>query len=119
MSDPDPKPFLPPGTIFAAVFKTVEERKQTMPEKSYVAQLLRRGTDAICCKVAEETGECIKAAREQSIDHLTKEVCDLLFHTMVLLASKDISFEAIEAEFGQRHGISGLDEKALRKKTGA
>ena len=113
MSD-DAKPFIPPGTVFAAVFKTVEERKQTMPEKSYVAQLLRKGTDAICCKVAEETGECIKAAREQSTEHLTKEVCDLLFHTMVLLASKNISFAAIEAEFGQRHGISGLEEKASR-----
>jgi phosphoribosyl-ATP pyrophosphohydrolase len=78
----DPKPFVPPGTIFAAVFKTVEERKQTMPEKSYVAKLLRKGTDAICCKVAEEVGETIKAAREQSPEQLTKEVCDLLFHTM-------------------------------------
>ena len=115
MSD-DPKPFVPPGTIFAAVFKTVEERKQTMPEKSYVAQLLRKGTDAICCKVAEEAGETIKAAREQSPEQLTKEVCDLLFHTMVLLASKNLTFDAIETEFGRRHGISGIDEKASRRK---
>ena len=70
-----------------------------MPEKSYVAQLLRKGPDAICCKIAEEAGETIKAAREQTTEHLTKEVCDLLFHTMVLLASKDVSFEAIETEF--------------------
>jgi phosphoribosyl-ATP pyrophosphohydrolase len=114
MPDSDPQPLVPPGTIFAAVFRTVEDRKQTMPEKSYVAQLLRKGTDAICCKVAEEMGESIKAAREQSADQLTKEVCDLLFHTMVLLASRNISFQAIEAEFGRRHGISGLDEKAAR-----
>ncbi|MEI6232032.1 MAG: phosphoribosyl-ATP diphosphatase [Planctomycetota bacterium] len=105
-----------PGTVFAAVFQTVEERKITMPEKSYVAQLLRKGTDAICCKVAEEAGETIKAAREQSTEQLTKEVCDLFFHTMVLLANKNISFEDIETEFGRRHGISGLDEKASRKK---
>jgi len=103
-----------PGEIFAAVFQTVEERKRTMPEKSYVAQLLRKGTDAICCKVAEEAGETIKAAREQSVEQLSKEVCDLFFHTMVLLASKEISFAAIEAEFGRRHGVSGLDEKASR-----
>ncbi len=105
-----------PGAVFSAVFQTVVERKQTMPEKSYVAQLLRAGTDAICCKVAEEAGETIKAAREQSAEQLTKEVCDLFFHTMVLMASKDISFEEIEREFGRRHGISGLDEKAGRKK---
>ena len=104
------------GAVFAAVFETIEERKRTMPEKSYVAQLLRKGTDAICCKVAEETGETIKAAREQTTELLTKEVCDLFFHTMVLLSEKGISFEAVETEFGRRHGISGLDEKAARQK---
>src|SRR5438105_12026229 len=115
MSEPEKSDPAAPGTIFAEVFKTIEERKRTMPEKSYVAQLLRKGTDAICCKVAEEAGETIKAAREQTTEQLSKEVCDLFFHTMVLLAAKDISFEAIEAEFGRRHGISGLDEKAARR----
>ena len=105
-----------PGAVFAAVYQTIEDRKQTMPEKSYVAQLLRKGTDAICCKIAEEAGETIKAAREQTPEQLTKEVCDLFFHTMVLLASKGISLDAVEMEFGRRHGISGLDEKAGRKK---
>ncbi|HLX64316.1 MAG TPA: phosphoribosyl-ATP diphosphatase [Planctomycetota bacterium] len=108
--------FVPPGAIFASVFQTIEARKQTMPEKSYVAQLLRKGPDAICCKVAEESGETIKAAREQSSDQFIKEVCDLFFHTMVLMAAKDVTFAAVEAEFGRRHGISGLDEKAGRKK---
>jgi phosphoribosyl-ATP pyrophosphohydrolase len=88
-----------------------------MPEKSYVVSLLNKGTDAICCKVAEETGEVIKAAREQSTGALTKELCDVFFHAMVLMASKDISLADLEAEFGKRHGISGLDEKAARKKT--
>ena len=105
------------GAVFAAVCGTVEERKRTMPEKSYVATLLRKGTDTICCKVAEETGEVIKAAREQSVDHLKKELCDLFFHSMVLMADKGISFAEIEAELGKRHGISGLDEKAARKKS--
>ena len=103
------------GAVFAAVFRTVEERQRTMPEKSYVAQLLRKGTDGICCKIAEEAGEVIKAAREQTSDQVTKEVCDLYFHTMVLLAAKGISLEKVESEFGRRHGISGLDEKASRK----
>jgi phosphoribosyl-ATP pyrophosphohydrolase len=104
------------GAVFAAVAGTVDERKRTMPEKSYVATLLRKGTDTICCKIAEEAGEVIKAAREQSTDHLTKELCDLFFHSMVLMADKGITFAQIEAELGKRHGISGLDEKAARKK---
>jgi phosphoribosyl-ATP pyrophosphohydrolase len=105
------------GAVMAAVSKTVEQRKKIMPEKSYVAKLLRNGTDGICCKVAEETGEVIKAAREQTPIQLRKELCDLFFHAMVLMADKDISFADIEAEMASRHGISGLDEKASRKKS--
>ncbi len=104
------------GEVLAAVFATIEERKRTMPPKSYVATLLRQGTDAIACKVAEETGEVIKAAREESQEALTKELCDLFFHAMVLMAQKDISLAALETELGRRHGISGLDEKASRQK---
>jgi len=104
------------GAVLAAVFATVLERKKTMPEKSYVASLLRKGTDAICCKVAEESGETIKAAREESSEHLTKELSDLFFHAMVLMADKNITLAGLETELGRRHGISGLDEKASRKK---
>ncbi|HYF48383.1 MAG TPA: phosphoribosyl-ATP diphosphatase [Planctomycetota bacterium] len=113
---PEPKRTPGTGAVLAAVFATVEERKATMPEKSYVAQLLRKGTDTICCKVAEEAGEVIKAAREQSREALIKELCDLYFHSMVLMTQKDITLAEVEAEFGKRHGISGLDEKAARKK---
>jgi phosphoribosyl-ATP pyrophosphohydrolase len=100
------------------VWATVEQRKQTMPEKSYVATLLRKGTDSICCKLAEECGESIKAAREQSVGAMTNELCDLLFHMMVLMADRNISLKDLESEFAKRHGISGLDEKAARKKNG-
>jgi len=104
------------GSVLAAVFATVDERKKTMPEKSYVATLLRKGPDAIGCKMAEETGEVIKAAREQSREQTIKEMCDLTFHMMVMMAAKDISMTDLEQEFGRRHGISGLDEKASRTK---
>lgn len=105
-----------PGAILHEVFKTVLDRKEKMPEKSYVATLLRSGTDAILCKLAEETGEAIKAAREQEKEKQVKEICDVVFHAMVLMANKDISFEEVEFELARRHGISGLDEKASRAK---
>lgn len=111
---------LTPGTgaILAAEYATVEERKKNPPAKSYVVSLLNKGTDTILCKVAEETGEVIKAAREQSKEQLTKELCDLFFHAMVLMANKDITLTDIEAELAKRSGISGIDEKANRKKQG-
>ena len=90
-----------PHTL-AEVFETVLERKASMPEKSYVAKLLRSGTDTILCKVAEETGEVIKAAREQEKGDLTREVADLWFHCMVLLARHDLTLADIEEELARR-----------------
>lgn len=105
-----------PGAILAEVMKTVEDRKRTLPENSYVATLIRSGTDAILCKLAEETGEVIKAAREQEKEKQIKEVCDLIFHSMVLMVQKEISLQEVETELAKRHGISGLEEKAGRGK---
>lgn len=103
------------GAVLAAVYATVEERKKNPPSKSYVVSLLNKGTDAILCKIAEETGEVVKAAREKDKEQVTKELCDLFFHAMVLMANKDVSLADVEAELGKRHGISGIDEKASRK----
>ena len=63
-----------------------------------------------------ESGEVIKAARESDKEHLTKELCDLFFHAMVLMADKSITLAELESELGRRHGVSGIDEKASRRK---
>ena len=104
-------------SVISAVMATIEERKRTMPEKSYVVKLLKGGTDAAACKLAEETGEVIKACREETQEQQIKEFGDLFFHALVLMAQKDIKLEHVEAELAKRHGISGLDEKAARKKS--
>ena len=103
-------------SVLAAVMATIDQRKREMPEKSYVVKLLKSGTDTIACKVAEETGEVIKACREQTKEQQIKEFSDLFFHAMVLMAQKDITLGEVEAELAKRHGVSGLDEKASRKK---
>jgi len=111
----EPSKTLRPGIIIGEVMQTVESRKKTMPENSYVASLLRGGTDAILCKMAEELGEVVKAAREKGRAEQVRELCDLLFHVMVLMARQEITLKAVEAELARRHGISGLEEKAGRK----
>ena len=108
---------MPAQSVLSAVMATIEERKRTMPEKSYVVKLLKGGTDAAACKLAEETGEVIKACREETSEKQVKEFADLFFHALVLMAQKDLTLEQVEAELVKRHGISGLDEKASRKKS--
>jgi len=82
-----------------SVEATVAERKRTMPER-----ILRRHAAAqrdrprSAAKLAEECGESIKAAREQTSEHLTKELCDVLLHAMVLMADKGITLVEVENE---------------------
>ena len=102
--------------ILARVQATLEARKTAEPGSSYVAGLYAKGTDSICKKVAEEAAETIMAAKDGDAHHLVKEVADLWFHSMILLARHGLGPGDVLAELHRREGISGLDEKAARKK---
>ena len=94
--------------------RTLEERKGAAPDSSYVASLYAKGNDAICKKVAEEAAEVIMAAKDGDRLHLVREVCDLWFHSLVLLTHFDIGVDDVMVEFRRREGISGIDEKKSR-----
>lgn len=90
------------------------------PEKSYVARLLHKGPDAFLKKIAEEAGETMMAAKD--LQHgqgtpqaLVGEMADLWFHSMIALAHFGLSPADVLAELARREGLSGLEEKALRK----
>ena len=95
---------------------TIEERKQGDPTKSYVAQLMARGDDAILKKIGEEATETVLAAKSGDRLHLVREIADLWFHCMIVLARHGLGPGDVLAEMHRREGISGLDEKAARKK---
>ena len=89
------------------------------PEASYVARLLHKGPDAFLKKIGEEATEVVMAAKD--VDHgapaskLVYEVADLWFHTMVALAHYGLSPADVVNELVRREGLSGLEEKAMRK----
>ncbi|MDD5174919.1 MAG: phosphoribosyl-ATP diphosphatase [Sterolibacterium sp.] len=101
--------------VIHRVQATLAERKGAAPESSYVASLYAKGTDTICKKVAEEAAEAIMAAKDGDHLHLVREVTDLWFHSMILLAHFGLSVNDVLAEFRRREGISGIDEKNSRK----
>ncbi len=84
------------------LYKIIEDRKKNMPDKSYVASLFRDGIDRIIQKVGEESTEVIIAAKNEGKDRITSEVADLLFHTIVLLVSKNIQISDIMNELEKR-----------------
>ena len=85
------------------------------PEKSYVARLFAKGTDAILKKIGEEATETVMAAKDGDRAKLVGEVADLWFHTMIALAAFGLKPADVLAELARREGLSGLDEFALRK----
>jgi phosphoribosyl-ATP pyrophosphohydrolase len=100
----------------------IESRKPAQggdPEKSYVARLLQKGPDSFLKKIGEEATETVMAAKD--VDHggdkakLVGEVADLWFHCMIALAHYNLSPADVVAELSRREGLSGLDEKAMRK----
>ena len=85
------------------LFIVIQDRKKRSPEKSYTASLFSRGEDIILKKVGEEAMEVILAAKSQGQQRLVEEVADLIYHTLVLLASRDLSLQDIETELQRRH----------------
>ena len=106
----------------ARLARVIESRKPAQggdPEKSYVARLLHKGPDSFLKKIGEEATETVMAAKD--VDHggdktkLVGEIADLWFHCMIALAHYDLSPADVVAELSRREGLSGLDEKAMRK----
>lgn len=102
--------------------QVIESRKPANggdPDKSYVARLLHKGPDAFLKKIGEEATEVVLAAKDAShgapTQPLVGEVADLWFHSMVALAHYGLSPADVVAELVRREGLSGLEEKALRK----
>ncbi|HEX6411452.1 MAG TPA: phosphoribosyl-ATP diphosphatase [Burkholderiales bacterium] len=94
----------------------INERKSGDPTKSYVAKLFAGGDDAMLKKIGEEATEVVLAAKGTDRLHLVREVTDLWFHCMIVLARHGLGPADVLAEMQRREGISGVDEKAARKK---
>ena len=95
--------------------QTLQSRKGAAAGTSYVALLYAKGIDAVLKKVGEEATEAIIAAKGGDNQQLTAEAADLIFHTLVMLAARDVPLADVFAELERREGISGIDEKASRK----
>ena len=72
-------------------------------DNSYTAELLRRGIGRISQKVGEEATEVVIAALTEEKKAFTSEVCDLLFHLLVLLEAKNVTMEDLKTEFSDRN----------------
>lgn len=97
----------------------IDSRKGGDPDVSYVSRLFHKGDDAVLKKIGEEATEVVLAAKDArhggAPKALVGEVADLWFHCLVMLSHFDLSPADVLAELERREGMSGIEEKALRK----
>lgn len=89
------------------LYEVVKQRKDSKQEGSYTCYLFEQGLDKILKKCGEECSEMIIAAKNNDNNELSNELCDLIYHMMVLMVNQGVSLEQIDeilTERGQKIG---------------
>ena len=92
-----------PATILQEIMATVQDRKAHPKEGSYTNYLFDKGIDKILKKVGEEATEIVIAAKNPDASELKYEISDFLYHMIVLMAERGVTWEEISAELAKRH----------------
>lgn len=87
------------------LYAIIKGRKDTPKEGSYTNYLFDKGLDKILKKVGEEATEVVIAAKNEDPRELVYETADILYHLLVLLVEKGVSYEAILEELASREGV--------------
>ena len=91
-----------PMKVFEDVFQVILDRKENPKEGSYTNYLFDKGIDKILKKVGEEATEIVIAAKNPDAQEIKYEISDFLYHVMVLMAEKGVSWKEITKELARR-----------------
>lgn len=91
-----------PMKVFEDVYATIEDRRQNPKEGSYTNYLFDKGIDKILKKCGEEAAEIIIAAKNPNPEEIKYEAADFLYHLMVLMSERGITWEDIAQELANR-----------------
>ena len=83
-------------------YETILKRREAKEEGSYTCYLFEQGLDKILKKVGEESTEMVIAAKNGDKDETVGEICDLIYHTLVMMVNEGISIEDVEAVLEKR-----------------
>jgi phosphoribosyl-ATP pyrophosphohydrolase/phosphoribosyl-AMP cyclohydrolase len=90
------------GLSIQRLYTLIADRNEKRPEGSYTTYLFKSGTDKILKKVAEESGEVIIAAKNNSHREITSELADLFYHLLVLMVDRDVKLSDVHRELNNR-----------------
>ena len=84
------------------LYQEAKDRKNNPKEGSYTKELFDKGIDSILKKVGEEATEIIIAAKNPVSEEIKYEISDFLYHCMILMVEKGVTWEEIANELAQR-----------------
>jgi phosphoribosyl-AMP cyclohydrolase / phosphoribosyl-ATP pyrophosphohydrolase len=113
-ADMDGDKGLPAVPALEELARDIEARRGADAGKSYTKSLLDAGAGKIGDKLREEADELSRAIAGEADDRVASEAADVLYHLMVGIASRGVSFRTVLGELAKRRGVSGLEEKASR-----
>jgi len=82
---------------------TINQRIDDNDENSYTNQLYKKGINKVAQKVGEEAVELVIEAIDDNYDLIKNEAADLLYHYLILLKAKGITFKDIEDVLKKRN----------------
>lgn len=91
-----------PLKVFEEVYDIIKDRKVNPKEGSYTNYLFDKGIDKILKKLGEESTEIVIAAKNPDPEEIKYEISDFLYHCMVLMVEKGVTWEEITQELSQR-----------------
>ena len=91
-----------PLKVFEQVYGVILDRKANPKEGSYTNYLFDKGIDKILKKVGEEASEIIIASKNPDAGEIKYEISDFLYHMMVLMVERGVTWEEICAELAAR-----------------
>ena len=101
-------------TTIERLADTIRARKNADPETSWTAKLIQQGPEKAAEKFGEEAVEAIIEAVKGDKARLTAEAADVIYHLIVMLESRDVTWADVAGELERRAGTSGIDEKVNR-----
>jgi len=107
---------VPVEHVIDRLYAVIDSRKGADPDTSYTAKLFSRGRAQIAKKLGEEAVEALIEGIRGDRVKLVGESADLLYHLLTMWAAVNVKPQAVWAELARREGLSGLAEKAARKR---
>ncbi len=88
--------------VIKGLYEVAKERKADPQEGSYTCYLFDKGIDKILKKCGEECTEMVIAAKNKDNEELSNEICDLIYHMIVMMVERGVTVEEVEKILEER-----------------